>query len=330
MTRGRRYAFVVLAIATICLATSCAVPSNPGDNNGQAGTVAGESNGFFNASDVWLIASSTAYIGGYGATTDFVINATDTDSCIGIAPPVTLTFDGTTLSVSSSFTDINMPRTCSVNLSAGASSCASSGATAPGAECNLTNATGTSVVGSSMGDIADGRVVRFDACTNPPTDFASLGDWAILNLHVLELGGANSVGQLGALITLGGTGDTVQLGSVLTEASASSAVGCVDETPSGPITLTDGRLSIDFTMEGQDNSQGVGTPGTCTLTFDGDMAYCAVYDLSLVTGATGSVDITRFDGTGTWMTPDASGTVTTLYLTTNLSGGSVAFPVVRR
>jgi hypothetical protein len=86
--------------------------------------------------------------------------------------------------------------------------------------------------------------------------------------------------------------------------------------PSGTVDLIGPRLTISMLL--QDGRGGVpGRPGgACTLTFDGTITYCALYEQPAA--AMGSPEQTarliRFDGTGSYETDERGGTISSMYL----------------
>ncbi len=261
--------------------------------------------GFFAPNEPWTIGALTYLIGGYGETIEYITLSPEdnSDICSTIDPPASIVFDGQDLSVMAVFDDVNGGRECAVDIIGNGTACLPGIAPEPG--CALDEVEAVLRSGELMSTLGFTSVVRIPSCDRQLDDLGSLGEWLLLGVHPFVLGQIETPAAVGGVVTILGEGSAIN-GAVLATGGTDEPEGCVDVTPDGIMTLTQGQLTIDLALQGMDNDTGSGTAEACTIRFEGTAVYCAQ--------PPGELGVLRFEGTGDWTADGETGVIDVLYL----------------
>lgn len=287
------------------------------DNDG-GGRPEPQINGFFGDDEVWFVSSDNLITLGYGGTAEAVIVVDDNEIvCLAQEPGASVNYIDGVFTLATQFSSPDTDRDCEILLEADASACASTAQEEP---CDFTATSGVAKFGSSQAQWTDNTLWRLPACEEVPSDLADEAAWGFFNLHPFIVPYVLDPASFGGFVLVGGEFDTALAATVAFAADGS----CLDESPAGDVDWDGRTLSIDLTLDADDNSSGVGGPGECLVSFNGTLTYCALFDPSVMTpGSTAQPGrLVRIDGTGSFTSPDGVTTMNTMYLL--VSGDSSA------
>jgi hypothetical protein len=279
--------------------------------------------------EVWFLGGSGNLISaGVGDLLEFafVSDSSLTATALGIEPSGAIVrYSGDMLSVRANFRDRVTGELAHLDIAAEADQCA---AVIPGEPCGL-QGDGVAQIGEVGVRWSDMVFFSLDVCDDPPTDLGDQDEWAVFNVHPLVLPLLGDPNEVGAAVALGGELGQFQQGAVFTGLDPDgNPLGCLDESPAGSVQWDGTTLRIDTRLGGQDNADGVGSPGSCTVRFTGKRTYCAFLDPAVTGSSASAGTIIRVDGRGSYSAQDGEGEFRTLYLvfgegSASLPGGGV-------
>ena len=302
----------------------------PGTNVNLPGRAANEVAGFFDADEPWAVGAPTFLAFGVGDFIDFMSmtsNQGNEMTCVAPTPAGTIGYGDGMLSLTTERLTDATGLDCSLDMSVDATSCApDAGSFGPPNPCFGPAAQGEVLVGGMSYSPDSPRVVRLQTC-NAPAFLSSISEWLILSVHPFALPFIPDPAVYGAIVVIAGGGASPGTSSLVTGVDAEDdPLGCVDESPVGSVTLFNDILTIDLTLDGQDNSSGFGSPGTCTLQFSGSLTFCEIINPSELGGSGAAVQLMRFDGSGEYQAIARSEAMNTLYFSFEVGTGGGGLP----
>ncbi|MEK6674244.1 MAG: hypothetical protein AABZ47_01160 [Planctomycetota bacterium] len=280
--------------------------------------------GLFSATDVWSLGSQNVIMFGFGAYVEVLSILDDQgDGCLGLESPIAASFEEGRIALDGAFTSSG--RSCAIGVSARVDACG----VEPGVpldtlqQCDLEETSGTLTVGRDEAEPTDLILLQFPRCEDVPLTLVGEGDWGIVSIHPLALPFVEDPASIGGVVVIAGVGRSTDRASVLTGLNGDDVFGCVDDTPDGDLTWDGQRLRINLDLEGDDNSESLGAPGNCSISFDGSLTYCAEINPSDLGSSGDAGKLIRVDGAGSFTSNDGTGVLTSMYLL-------VMEPAVRR
>ncbi len=302
----------------------------PGTNVDRPARAASGLAGFFDAGEPWAIGSPSFLAFGIGDFIDFMSmsgNQANGMTCVAPTPAASIGFNDGTLSLTTEALTDATGLDCAMDMSVDATSCApGSGMIGPPNPCFAPQAQGEVVVGGASNSPDSPRVVRLETC-DAPSFLSSISEWAILSVHPFALPLIPDPSPYGAVVLIGGNGAVPTTMSLVTGSDSNdNPLGCIDESPTGSVTLLNDTLTVDLTIDGQDNSSGFGSPGSCTVQFSGSLTYCEIIDPSELGGSGAGIQLVRFDGVGEYQTADDGEEMNTMYFSFETGTGGGGLP----
>ncbi len=291
---------------------------------------AGDLSGLLAPDEAWVLGSANLLLFGYGDRIEYALLTAGAveDSCVGLAPVGTVRLDGQTLHVEGRFTDPDTNQQCSFELDGDVGACLDDGAFDAGFEaCTLVGASGSARTGGRSFALGETAIARPSGCETLQARLGGLPQWGILNLHPLAVPFVDGPDPTRGLLLIEGTRAQVGTAANITSVQGDNFTGCLDETPTGTVSFDGTTLTIDLSLQGQDNADASGTPGNCSISFVGTVTYCAEFDPSEVGqpgGASGT--IVRLDGEGSTLRNGVSTPQNVLYLFAGMGGPPMMQP----
>lgn len=285
-------------------------PDNPPGSGGEVQIPDSDVSALFDDDEAWIVSLPTVAVGAFGGQVEFVVAQSEggAQACVGVDPEAGVVVEGETMRLATRFTDLAGSGTCSADVTGNVAEC-NPGGSVP-RTCAMTGVTSSVSLGGGQSVApGDGQITRLSKCDAFAVSLETSGEWAILNTHPVSSQVIPSAQSIGAIVLVAGNGGETVAANVVTDEV--NVVGCIDENPSSPVTLSGGRLQIGMELQGQDNRDNAGTEGSCGIEFDGVVSYCAVME-----GASFSQTgrLVRFDGAGRWTENDRGGPLNTLYM----------------
>lgn len=310
---GKWKALVGLAMVVIA---GAGCPQGPGGNdNGNGDSVDGPNApgepvaGFFEADESWAISSPEFVVIGVGNYIEAMVisNEAGDDRCVIPEPDAVVDFENDELSIETDRETDGVGVSCAIDATLGTENCAPQEGEETLTPCSLAaDADGLEFEGETLGT-GDPTLVRFDECTSPVPPLSQIESWNLVSLHPINILFSSDPRALGGGLIGGGSGDELGAFLVTTSVADGVAEGCFVSAPNGTVTLEDGELEVDITLEDDENNS------TCTVEFSGTLTYCTMFDPSALGGSGEVVPLLRFDGTGRIDTGDNDESLPTLY-----------------
>jgi hypothetical protein len=280
--------------------------------------------GLFAKDETWIIGSQRALLFGAGGLVELIVLFDEFREPVAAVsdPKATVTFVEGVLRIRSTFRSIVTEQRCTLDLTFAAGDCDD----APDTSCEIEADGQASVNGVefSWDQIAFGRFARCDPLPESLNDWPL---WGALSIHPLMIPVVQDPNAVGGLALVAGRKQELEFASVASGTiNASELRGCLDDSPTGEVAW-DGRvLDTDLLLQGQDNDQGLGQEGACSLVFRGVRRYCAVFNPALTGGSGASSGILlRLDGNGRFRSQDGPVQIRSLFIliSEEQSGGGI-------
>lgn len=277
-------------------------------------------NGFVGSTEAWSVVADGFLAFGFGETIEGLVVLDDAGevACVA-ADPLSggLAYQQGTLALTTRFDSADTDRTCDVDFSVPATTCAPDDLTgAAPADCDLDNADGTV---EHNGDAIRWNAVHFariEECSGAPRSLGSYSTWAVTSFHPALLPWIDDPAAFGAAVVLGGEFNDVLAASVLVGVTgADQGIGCSDKTPVGSVQWDGNRLLVDLELQARDNPDSVSLAGDgCSIQFDGARTYCVRFDGEEFGGAGSGGLVVRVEGSGDYAAGGDSGSLHTLFI----------------